>query len=93
MQKNNNEKKKRIVFHKDMTLTEVVELHPYARNVLIGFGLHCISCPISPVETLEEACQVHGIELDYLLKKLDEINDIVFSEDDLNNLKNFDDEF
>ena len=34
--------------------------------------MHCIGCPASQMETLEEACEVHGIDLDEVLKKLNE---------------------
>lgn len=80
---NNNEKQK-IVFHKDMNVADVLNMHPYARNVLMGFGLHCFGCPISQMETLEDASYVHGFELDYLLQKLNEINEMDLSEFEAN---------
>ena len=72
--------KQKFVFHKDMNVGEVLNTHPYARNVLMGFGLHCFGCPISQIETLEDASYVHGFDLDYLLQKLNEINDLDLSE-------------
>ncbi len=72
---NNNEKEK-LVFHKDMKLTDVLELNSNVRNVLMGFGMFCFGCPISQMETLEEACYTHGIDLDFFLEKLNEINDL-----------------
>ena len=39
-------------------------------EVLLGFGMHCIYCPMSQMETLEEAAEVHGIDVDFLVKKL-----------------------
>ncbi|MBS7404027.1 MAG: DUF1858 domain-containing protein [Eubacteriales bacterium] len=53
---------------------EVLQTKPELKNVLEGFGLHCFGCPMSQMETLEEACQVHDIELDFMLKKLNDEN-------------------
>lgn len=58
-----------------MTLGEVLELNENTRNVLMGFGMHCFGCPVSQMETLEEAAYVHDVSLDYLLEKLNEINE------------------
>ena len=41
---------------------EIVMNHPEAIEVLMSIGMHCIGCPASQAESLEEACMVHGIE-------------------------------
>ena len=58
---------------KDMTLSEILEIDNRLVAVLLGFGLHCFSCPVSQMETLEEAAEVHGIELEMLLEQLNEV--------------------
>ncbi len=63
-------KKKKI--SKDMTIGEVLSLQPDLAEVFMGFGMHCISCPVSQMETVEEAGMVHGVDVDFLLKKLNE---------------------
>ena len=40
----------------------------------MGFGMHCFSCPCALGETLEEAAEVHDIDIDFLIKKLNEEN-------------------
>lgn len=65
--------KKKVEITKDMTLGEVLNFRENASTVLMGFGMHCFMCPTAQHETLEEAAMVHGIELDILLKKLNEI--------------------
>lgn len=40
--------------------------------VLFGFGLGCVGCPSAQAETIEEACDVHGINVDELVKELNE---------------------
>ena len=57
---------------KDMTIGEVLEINKNAKTILAGFGMHCFSCPMSQMETIEQASMVHGIELDLMLEKLNE---------------------
>lgn len=67
------QKKESTLFTKDSTLGEVIKKKPNADAVLLGFGMHCFGCFVSQMETLEEASEVHGIDLDLLLKKLNEL--------------------
>ncbi len=65
-------RQKEELINKDMTIGEVLELDENLADVFMGFGMHCISCPVSQMETVEEACLVHGLECDFVLKKLNE---------------------
>lgn len=65
--------KKKDVITKDMTIGEALAKNEKLGEVFMGFGMHCISCPVSQMETIEEAAQVHGIDVEFLLKKLNEI--------------------
>lgn len=65
-------KQKEELINKDMTIGEVLEMDENLADVFMGFGMHCISCPVSQMETVEEACLVHGLECDFVLKKLNE---------------------
>ena len=40
---------------------EIVNQHPEAVEILLSIGMHCLGCPASQMESLEEACMVHGI--------------------------------
>ena len=55
---------------KDNTIGEVIQMNPAAAEILMRFGMGCIGCPSAQVETIEQACEVHGIELEELLKAL-----------------------
>jgi hybrid cluster-associated redox disulfide protein len=57
--------------NQDMTIEEILEENKNAGNILLESGMHCIGCPSSLSETLEEACQVHQLDLH---KILDELN-------------------
>ena len=60
-------------FNKDMTMGEILALNPEARAVLEGFGMHCCGCPVSQAEALDEACEVHGIDVDEVLNELNSL--------------------
>lgn len=38
--------------------------------LLLEIGMHCLGCPSSQGESLEEACMVHGVNVDELVKKI-----------------------
>ena len=38
--------------------------------IFLSTGMHCLGCPASRGETVEEACMVHGIDPDELLEEL-----------------------
>lgn len=60
-------------FKKTMTIGEALKLDERAGAVFMGFGMHCFGCPVSQMESLEEAAMVHGVEPDFLLEKLNEL--------------------
>ncbi len=66
--------KKKQEFKKTMTIDEVLNINPNAEPILLGFGMHCLGCPMSRMETLEEASAVHGFDVDLLMEKLNELN-------------------
>ena len=55
---------------KDTKIGELLEQSPEKADILIEAGMHCLGCPASQMETLEEACQVHGIDAEELVEKL-----------------------
>lgn len=64
--------KKKKLITKDMTIGEVLSLDEKLADIFMGFGMHCVSCPVSQMETIEEASEIHGIDTEFLLKKLNE---------------------
>ena len=57
---------------KEMTMGELLSIDRGVAVVLMNAGMHCIGCTSSIGESLEEACMVHGIEVDELLKNINE---------------------
>ena len=53
-----------------MIIGDVLKANPEHARVLMEAGMHCLGCPSSQAETLEEACGVHGLDIEDLLAKL-----------------------
>lgn len=62
--------KKKVVIKKTMSLDKVLSIDENLAPILMGFGLHCFGCPMSRMETLEEAAMVHGVDVDIMVEKL-----------------------
>lgn len=61
---------KTMKINKDMKIGELLEIAPEKVDILLNAGMHCIGCPASQGETLEEACEVHGIDVDEIVEEL-----------------------
>lgn len=59
-----------MIINKETKIGEIIEYAPEKAEILLEAGMHCLGCPASQGESLEEACQVHGIDVEELLKKL-----------------------
>ena len=57
---------------KDNTIGEVIRLNENSPEILMRFGMGCIGCPSAQVETIEQACEVHGLKLEEVLSALNE---------------------
>lgn len=55
---------------RDMLIGDIIKNKPETINTLLMAGMGCIACPSSLYETLEEACMVHGMDVEYLLSEL-----------------------
>ncbi len=55
---------------KDMYIGEILTINPGLAQILMSAGMHCLGCPSSQMESLEDAAMVHGFDVDVLLEKL-----------------------
>ena len=58
---------------KEMTIGEVLNINMDIAPILMEIGMHCLGCPASQAESLEEACMVHGIDCDTLVANMNEV--------------------
>ena len=57
---------------KETTMGEMLEYDRGIAVVLMNSGMHCVGCPSSIGESLEEACMVHGLDADEVLSEIKE---------------------
>ena len=57
---------------RDMTIGELLRAKPEVAPVLLEAGMHCLGCPSAQGESLAEAAMVHGIDIDALMKAIEE---------------------
>ena len=62
-----------MTINKNMTIGELLITNDLIAPILMRTGMHCLGCPSSQMETLEEACMVHGIDCDTLVSQINEI--------------------
>ena len=55
---------------KDTTIGEALQIDAGIIPILMWIGMHCVGCPSSAGETLEEAAMVHGIDPDMLIEEI-----------------------
>jgi hybrid cluster-associated redox disulfide protein len=57
---------------KGTIIADIIKVKPNASQILMSYGMGCIGCPSAQMETLEQACEIHGLDLDKILKELNE---------------------
>ena len=57
---------------KEMIIGDILNEAPDMAPVLMAAGMHCIGCPSSQMESLEEAAMVHGMDVDVLVEQIND---------------------
>ena len=57
---------------KDTIIGDILDIAPQTAPIFLSIGMHCLGCPSSRGETVEQACMVHGVNADELVAKLNE---------------------
>lgn len=59
-----------VKIEKDTIIGSILDIAPQTAPLFMAIGMHCLGCPSSRGETVEEACMVHGIDCDSFLAQL-----------------------
>ena len=59
-----------MVVTKETIIGEVLDFDLEAGQFFLEIGMHCLTCPVSRSESIEDACEVHGTDADALIAKL-----------------------
>ncbi len=55
---------------KNSIIGDVLDMYPDVAPYFFEMGMHCLGCPASRGETIEQACEVHGADCDELIEKI-----------------------
>ncbi len=57
---------------KDTLIGDILDFDVETAQFFFEIGMHCLGCPHSRGESIEDACIVHGTDADALVKKINE---------------------
>lgn len=76
--KNSNQSaKEKFVVTKEVNLGELVYNHPETAEVILDYGLHCVGCFASSVDTLEQGAKLHGLSDADIAELVDRLNEVI----------------
>ncbi len=55
---------------KDTIIADVIKINPNAGEILMSYGMHCLGCAIAHGETVGQAAEVHGADVEAMLEEL-----------------------
>ena len=55
---------------KDTIIGDILDVAPETAPVFLSIGMHCLGCPSSRGETVEQVCMVHGVDVNALFEKI-----------------------
>ena len=56
--------------NKEMTIGEVLNIDRRTAPIFLAFGMHCLGCPVSTGESIQDAAAVHGVDAEKLVEEL-----------------------
>ena len=57
---------------KDTIIGDILDIAPQTAPIFLSISMHCLGCPSSRSETVEQACAVHGVNCEKLLEVVNE---------------------
>ncbi len=63
------------VITQDMTIGQIMEKYPFAAEIMLSYGLHCVGCHVNPFDTIENGARVHGMTDEQMNDMLQELNE------------------
>ena len=55
---------------KDTIVGDILEIDETTAPIFLSIGMHCLGCPASRGETIEQACAVHGTDANELVERI-----------------------
>lgn len=58
---------------KETLIGELLQMSDAVTPILMGIGMHCLGCPASQSESIEQACMVHGVDVNEVVEKINAV--------------------
>ncbi len=58
---------------KETIIGDILDQHPETAAIFMSIGMHCLGCPASRGESVEDACMVHGVNPDELIAEINKV--------------------
>lgn len=71
---------KQMLIHPDMTVGDIVEKYPQCVEIMLNYGLHCVGCGASPMESLRDGAEGHGIPSEMFDEMVEKLNEAAAAE-------------
>lgn len=62
---------------KQTLIKELIENHPEVQEILMSYGLHCVGCHFSDMDTLDDGAMMHGLSDEDIELMLKDVNGVV----------------
>ena len=59
-----------IEIKRDTIIGDILDVAPQTAPIFLSIGMHCLGCPASRGESVEQACMVHGVDADEIVEQL-----------------------
>lgn len=56
--------------NENMIIGKLLDRHNEVSKIFLDMGMHCLSCPTARQETIKEACEVHGVDVNDIMEKI-----------------------
>ena len=65
-----SKEEKKMKVTKETIIGDILDFDRGTAQFFFEIGMHCLGCPASRGESIEEACAVHGTDADELVEKI-----------------------
>ena len=66
-------------------INELLEKHPETAEILMAYGLHCVGCHFSDLDTIEDGAMVHGLDDEEIELMIKDVNKVINVKDKIVN--------
>ena len=67
---------------KETPIKELLNIVPEAEEILLGYGLHCVGCHFSDMDTVEDGAMMHGLTDEDIGLMIKDVNEILRSKNE-----------